>query len=95
MTKQATQTGQHISKPQEHGRTESSEDTAPRSEPLRLTRREALRREYKQHYGFKPCGLSEEELARAVESAKQKDASRTSTTTTNWAKMGDVVRDKS
>jgi len=58
---------QHTSKPQEAGKTDSSEVKPHWQQgPKVLSAKEALRRRYKKLFGFKPCDLSEKELERAV-----------------------------
>jgi hypothetical protein len=90
MTKQDFQTEPPTSKPQEPGKTESSS----LDEPKRLSRNEELRREYKRHYGFKPCGMTTQQLERAIDTATQNAASSQGSSENSLATMEDAMRRK-
>lgn len=74
---------QHIEIQQTNGETDS-EKRAGKSgrslphNPTDVSSRASLRRRYKKHFGYKPCGMSEDDMRRAVEAREQKEAERVS-----------------
>jgi len=74
MTKQDSAMEQPTSKQQTTGKTDSDENkrVLPWWREKELSEKEQLRRQFKKHYGFKPCGMSVEALRTAVEKKERK-----------------------